>query len=131
MGLGSYWRYSGCNYTIEINVIELSKAARVKVLEYMDGEGYTTKTSALRVQVLPGGCSGFSYSFQVEPEDKILEDDLHFDLPDDIEVVIDPFTAQYVEGTMIDYQETMMQSGFTFNNPNSTGACGCGESFSA
>lgn len=112
-------------------MIELSKAAREKVLGYIHSAGYTTKNSAVRVQVLPGGCSGFSYGFQVEPDDKILEDDLHFDLPDDIEVVIDPFTAQYIEGTLIDYQETMMQSGFTFNNPNATGACGCGESFSA
>lgn len=112
-------------------MIELSKAAREKILEYMDKGGYTIETSALRVQVLPGGCNGFSYSFQVEAEDQILEDDLHFDLPDGIEVVIDPFTAQYIEGTMIDYQETMMQSGFVFNNPNATGACGCGESFSA
>ena len=112
-------------------MIELSEAARVKFLEYMDREGYTIETACLRVQVMPGGCNGFTYSFTVEPNNNILEDDLHFDLLDGIEVVIDPFTAQYIEGTVIDYQESMMQSGFTFSNPNATGACGCGESFSA
>ncbi len=89
--------------------------------EHSSGEG-----AGLRVAVLPGGCSGFQYGLNIEesPEtdDEVLE-------MEGLRVFVDPFSAQYLEGVEIDYVTTMMGSGFTFQNPNASGGCGCGSSF--
>lgn len=82
--------------------------------------------AGLRVAVLPGGCSGFQYGVDIdgapEGDDEILE-------LSGIRVFVDPFSAQYLEGIEIDYVTSMMGSGFTFKNPQATGGCGCGSSF--
>ena len=82
--------------------------------------------AGLRVSVLPGGCSGFQYGVDIEqaPEgdDEILE-------RSGIRIFVDPFSAQYLEGIEIDYITSMMGSGFAFRNPQATGGCGCGSSF--
>ena len=102
--------------------------AGVEVKKFMDAEGVTAEQGGLRVAVQPGGCSGFKYSLLIE--DKAAEDDLV--LPSDgFNVFVDPFSAQYLSGVTIDYVTSMQGSGFTFKNPNSTGGCGCGSSFSA
>lgn len=82
-----------------------------------------------RVGVMPGGCSGFRYSLVFE--DAPADDDVVVDSSDDIKILIDPFSAQYLDGTNLDYVKTLTESGFKFNNPNATGGCGCGSSFSA
>jgi iron-sulfur cluster assembly accessory protein len=82
----------------------------------------------LRVGVLPGGCSGFQYSLTTETGTD--DDDLVFDV-NGIRVIVDPFSAQYLAGIEIDYTATLRASGFVFRNPNATGGCGCGSSFSA
>ena len=82
--------------------------------------------AGLRVAVLPGGCSGFQYSLNIE--DGPEEDDDVFMLSG-IRIFIDPFSAQYLEGVEIDYVTGMMGSGFAFRNPNAAGGCGCGSSF--
>ena len=102
--------------------------AGVEVKKFMDAEGVTAEQGGLRVSVQPGGCSGFKYSLVIE--DRAAEDDLV--LPGGgFNVFVDPFSAQYLNGVTIDYVSSMQGSGFTFKNPNSTGGCGCGSSFSA
>ena len=85
-------------------------------------------STGLRVFVSPGGCSGFKYSLNIE--DHAGEDDITAEL-NGIRVFIDAFSAQYLTGVTIDYVTAMQGSGFTFNNPNATGGCGCGSSFNA
>jgi iron-sulfur cluster assembly protein len=83
----------------------------------------------IRMGVMPGGCSGFKYSLQLE--DDTTQDDIVVDVADDIKFLVDPFSGQYLEGIELDYISTLEASGFKFNNPNATGGCGCGSSFSA
>src|SRR3954463_11195344 len=102
--------------------------AGVEVKKFMDAEGVTAEVGGLRVSVQPGGCSGFKFSFVFQ--ERPAEDDSG--LPGGgFNVFVDPFSAQYLNGVTIDYVTSMQGSGFTFKNPNSTGGCGCGSSFSA
>ena len=78
--------------------------------------------------MLPGGCSGFKYSLNIE--EAPLEDDHVLQL-DRIRVFVDGFSLQYLNGVTVDYVTSMQGSGFTFHNPNATGGCGCGSSFTA
>ncbi len=102
--------------------------AAVEVKKFMDAEGVTGVEGGLRVSVQSGGCSGFKYSLVIE--DRSAEDDVIIPRGD-FSVFVDPFSAQYLSGVTIDYVSSMQGSGFTFKNPNSTGGCGCGSSFSA
>ena len=102
--------------------------AGVEVKKFMDAEGVTAEVGGLRVSVQPGGCSGFKYSLVIE--DRAAEDDIV--LPGGgFSVFVDPFSAQYLNNVVIDYVSSMQGSGFTFKNPNATGGCGCGHSFTA
>ena len=111
----------------EITMI-ITPAAGVEVKKFIDMEKVSTEEGGLRVGIQPGGCSGFKYTLLIE--DKPAEDDLILD-QDGYRVFIDPFSAQYVNNVTIDYVTSMQGSGFTFKNPNATGGCGCGSSFSA
>ncbi|HEV2131616.1 MAG TPA: iron-sulfur cluster insertion protein ErpA [Longimicrobiaceae bacterium] len=107
--------------------ITLSPTAVAEVLKYIDEHG-AAEGAGLRVGVLPGGCSGFQYGLNIE--DEAAEDDIVLE-SSGLRLFIDPFSLQYLQGTEIDYVTTFQGSGFTFNNPNSTGGCGCGSSFTA
>ena len=111
----------------EIDLI-VTPNAGVEVKKFMDAEGVTAEQGGLRVSVQPGGCSGFKYGLLIE--DQAAEDDLIVD-QGEYRVFVDPFSAQYIGGVVIDYASSMQGSGFTFKNPNATGGCGCGSSFSA
>ncbi len=80
----------------------------------------------LRVRVVPGGCSGFSYEMgfddELEGSDKIFEEE-------GVKVVIDGISFQYLEGGSLDYRGGLNGTGFSISNPNSKGSCGCGQSF--
>src|SRR5437588_10280453 len=102
--------------------------AGVEVKKFMDAEGVSAEQGGLRVSVQPGGCSGFKYGLLIE--DQAADDDVILD-QGEFKVFVDPFSAQYLHGVEIDYVSSMQGSGFTFKNPNSTGGCGCGSSFSA
>ena len=110
---------------VELSVTE---SAAVEIKKFMSSEDDLPETSGLRVRVVPGGCSGFQYSLNIEEEsrsgDFIL--DQH-----GIRLFVDMFSAQYLNGVTVDYTSNMMGSGFTFENPNATGGCGCRTSFSA
>ena len=109
-------------------MVVITPVAATEVKKFMEAEGVTAEQGGLRVSVMPGGCSGFKYGLVIE--DKNAEDDLVVE-NDGFKVFVDPFSAQYLSGTVIDYVTSMQGSGFTFKNPNSTGGCGCGSSFSA
>lgn len=102
--------------------------AAAEVKKFMQGEDDLPETAGLRVRVVPGGCSGFQYSLNIEEEsrngDFVVEQE-------GVRLFVDMFSAQYLNGITIDYTSNMMGSGFTFENPNATGGCGCGSSFTA
>lgn len=106
--------------------LSVTDAAVEQVREFMTQEDVPAETAGLRVSVLPGGCSGFKYGLNIEEQP--LDDDLVTQI-NGVRVFVDAFSAQYLNGTTIDYVTGMMGSGFTFNNPNATGGCGCGSSF--
>jgi iron-sulfur cluster assembly accessory protein len=106
--------------------IMLTKKAEDKVKEILaeQGEPY----AGLRIQVVGGGCSGFSYRMGF---DKSFNDqgDAIFEF-DGLKVFVDKQSLLYMDGAEVDYIDGLHGSGFKFNNPNSTGSCGCGSSFS-
>jgi iron-sulfur cluster assembly accessory protein len=108
--------------------LSLTDTAAAEVRKFLSGEEVNVETAGLRVAVLPGGCSGFKYSLNIE--DGAQEDDIVLDLSG-IRVFVDGFSLQYLTGVTIDYVTSMQGSGFTFANPNATGGCGCGSSFTA
>ena len=109
-------------------MLQMSPAACTEVLKFMAAENVAPETGGIRVSVQPGGCSGFKYGLLIE--DAVADDDLVIEQAG-FRVLIDPFSAQYIGGVQIDYVTSMQGSGFTFKNPNATGGCGCGSSFSA
>jgi iron-sulfur cluster assembly protein len=109
-------------------VLTITEQAAAEVQKFMSADGVPADTAGLRVSVLPGGCSGFKYSLNIE--DNPVEDDMSSEV-NGVRVFVDAFSAQYLNGITIDYVTAMQGSGFTFNNPNATGGCGCGSSFNA
>lgn len=110
-----------------LNLILTDRAAE-EVRKFMEAEQVPVESAGLRVSVLPGGCSGFKYSLNIE--ERALEDDAVVEVSG-VRVFVDGFSMQYLTGITIDYTSSMQGSGFTFNNPNSSGGCGCGSSFTA
>jgi iron-sulfur cluster assembly protein len=107
-------------------MLMLTETAASEVRKFMEAES-TGPEAGLRIRVVPGGCSGFSYSMQIEDAprqgDEVLDSS-------GLRVFVDLFSKQYLEGVQVDYVNSVMGSGFTFTNPNATGSCGCGSSFS-
>jgi iron-sulfur cluster assembly protein len=111
--------------TVALNVTE---SAATEIRKFMASEEGLPETSGLRVRVVPGGCSGFQYSLNIEEQSR--EGDFVLD-EKGVRMFVDMFSAQYLNGVEIDYVSGVMGSGFTFKNPNATGSCGCGSSFTA
>ena len=97
-------------------------AGRVKAL--IDGRG--KPTAGVRIGVRSKGCSGLSYTLEFadkqEPMDEVVE-------TEGVKLLIDPKASLFLIGTVMDYEEEKLKSGFVFRNPNEKGRCGCGESF--
>jgi iron-sulfur cluster assembly protein len=108
--------------------LHLTDKAAQEVAKFIVAEQVPSESAGLRVSVLPGGCSGFKYSLNIE--ERALEDDMVLDV-NSVRVFVDGFSAQYLNGVTIDYTSSMQGSGFTFSNPNASGGCGCGSSFTA
>lgn len=113
--------------TAGVQVI-LSDKAAAEVRKFIEVEKVPVETAGLRVGVLPGGCSGFKYSLNIEEASG--EDDIILE-SSGVRLFVDGFSLQYLNGITIDYVTSMQGSGFTFTNPNATGGCGCGSSFTA
>src|SRR5881397_3600059 len=111
--------------TVALNVTE---AAASEIRKFMSSEEGLPQTAGLRVRVVPGGCSGFQYSLNIEEDSR--QGDFVLD-EKGVRLFVDMFSAQYLNGVEIDYVTNVMGSGFTFANPNATGSCGCGSSFTA
>ena len=109
--------------------IAITGAAAEAIREFIHREEGLTERAGLRVRVVPGGCSGFQYSLNIE-EDARQGDHVMMGAPG-VRLFVDMFSAQYLNGVEIDYVTGVMGSGFTFKNPNATGGCGCGSSFTA
>jgi len=106
-------------------VVQLTEAAAVRVREIMDAA--EKPVVGLRVGVKNGGCAGMSYTMEwaeaVGPHDEVVDDK-------GVKVLIDPKAIMFLLGTEMDFKADKLSSGFVFNNPNQTAACGCGESVS-
>lgn len=85
--------------------------------------------TGLRVGIKAGGCSGYEYIFGWEVAPK--ETDTTFEAPDGAKVYVDPRSLRLLDGTVLDYDTSLLSRGFLLNNPNAKSTCGCGVSFSA
>jgi iron-sulfur cluster assembly protein len=104
-------------------VVTLTDAAAERVKAIMARSG--TPAAGLRVGVKKGGCAGMEYTMEYAaeagPMDEVVEEK-------GVRILIDPSAILFLLGTEMDYRSDTLSSGFVFNNPNQTGACGCGES---
>jgi iron-sulfur cluster assembly protein len=107
--------------TITENAIARIKSAMVK-------EGISPFEGGLRVGVQGGGCSGLSYNIRFDSQPRERDRIFQFG---DVRVFVDPKSFIYLHGMTLDYEETLMQQGFVFKNPNAQKSCGCGTSFTA
>jgi iron-sulfur cluster assembly protein len=106
-------------------MIKLTETAVGKVKEILSSQD--PKPEGLRISVVGGGCSGFSYSMAFENSPGMLDKTYDFD---GLKVFIDQASMLYLDGAEVDYVETLEGSGFKFNNPQVKSTCGCGSSFS-
>ncbi len=105
-------------------MIQLTERAVGKVKEILDTQ--EPKPVGLRIAVVGGGCSGFSYSMAFENKPGILDKTYSFD---GLKVFVDQASMLYLDGASVDYVETLEGAGFKFENPNVRSTCGCGSSF--
>ena len=106
-------------------MVQLTETAVSKVKEILETQ--EPKPAGLRISVVGGGCSGFSYSMAFENTPGMLDKTYKFG---DLQLFIDQASLLYLDGAQVDYVESMEGSGFKFNNPNVKNTCGCGSSFS-
>jgi len=101
--------------------VSMTPAAATQIARLMGRDGH----QGLRIGVKKGGCAGMEYTMEyvteVDPHDEVVEQD-------GARVLIAPMAQMFLFGTEIDYQTSLLESGFVFNNPNVTESCGCGES---
>jgi len=107
----------------DTTLMTLTESAATKIKQLLDEED---DVNVLRVAIQGGGCSGFQYGLGFDRGAQ--EGDLEFSMHG-VDVVVDPFSAPYLQGAEIDYVDTIQSSGFAINNPNATSSCGCGHSF--
>ncbi|MCW2974699.1 MAG: putative iron-binding protein erpA [Thermoleophilia bacterium] len=112
------------NTTTKPAPLSLSDAAVSKITTLLAEE---TEPQALRIAVTGGGCSGFQYALGFDTEQH--SDDLIYE-QGGVRVIVDETSAEYLNGAVVDFQDGLNGKGFAIENPNSTGSCGCGQSFS-
>ena len=105
-------------------MVQLTEVAAGKVKEIMSQQN--PAPSVLRVAVVGGGCSGFSYHMAFDNQENPSDNVYEFD---GVKLVVDQMSEMYLDGVQIDYIETLEGAGFKFNNPNVKSTCGCGSSF--
>jgi len=103
--------------------LSVTEAAAVKIKQLMAEE---SDVGVLRVAIQGGGCSGFQYGLGFDSA--ATEGDLEFE-QHGVTVVVDPFSAPYLQGAEVDYVDSIQAAGFAINNPNAVSSCGCGHSF--
>ena len=105
--------------------VSLTPTAVAKVKEIMAQQD--PMPAGLRIGVVGGGCSGFSYSMNFENAAGMMDKVFNFD---ELKVFVDATSLMYLQGCVVDYVETLEAAGFKFDNPNVKSTCGCGSSFS-
>src|SRR5262249_1434273 len=108
-----------------LKIVSLTESAAAKIKGLMSEEP-AGEAEVLRIAVQGGGCSGFEYAlgFDRGPQDGDHELEAH-----GVRVVVDPFSAPYLQGASIDFLDGLQESGFKIDNPNVSASCGCGHSF--
>jgi iron-sulfur cluster assembly protein len=106
-------------------MIQVTPKAVEKIRQAFAKQGVN---GGLRLGVQGGGCSGLSYLVKFETQARASDEVFQFD---DVKIFVDPKSLLYLEGLTLDYTESLMQSGFSFQNPNAKKSCGCGTSFTA
>ncbi len=110
----------------EEKTIQVTPKAVEKIRESFAREGVSG--GGLRLGVQGGGCSGLSYLFKYDAKPRPTDSVFEFD---DVKVFVDPKSMLFLAGMTLDYKESLMYSGFAFENPNAEKSCGCGTSFPA
>jgi iron-sulfur cluster assembly accessory protein len=111
---------------LSMPMVDVTEIASTKMFEILEQEKMAGK--GVRIYVEGGGCSGFQYGFAFdEPRDT----DFRLPMREGFDVLIDTFSMNYLRGATVDFVDTIEGSGFKISNPNATGTCGCGSSFSA
>ena len=105
--------------------IEFTSKGAEKVHEFLSAQEADTSSAGLRVGVRGGGCSGFQYQLAF---DERRDGDIVFE-DHGLQLLVDPQSLSYVDGSQIDYVDSLQGAGFQVNNPNVVAACGCGSSF--
>jgi iron-sulfur cluster assembly accessory protein len=108
-------------------MIEITPNAAAQIRRMLAKRGQ--QEVALRVGVRAGGCSGFEYTFAWERTPK--DQDVVFEGPEGARVFVDPRSLRLLDGTVLDYDTSLLSKGFVFNNPHAKSTCGCGASFTA
>ncbi|MBV9399120.1 MAG: iron-sulfur cluster assembly accessory protein [Bryobacterales bacterium] len=108
-------------------MVSVTPKAVDKIREAFKREGVHGH-GGLRLGVLGGGCSGLSYLFKFDPKPRPTDKVLNFD---DVQVYIDPKSMIFLDGMTLDWKDSLIHSGFVFDNPHAKKSCGCGTSFSA
>jgi iron-sulfur cluster assembly protein len=108
--------------------IVVTEKAVARIRAALAKEGISPEQGGLRLGVQGGGCSGLSYNIRFDTQARERDRIFQFG---DVRVFVDPKSFIYLHGMTLDYQETLMQQGFVFVNPQATKSCGCGTSFSA
>jgi len=105
--------------------VKLTETAADKVARLLEQEG--RDDLRLRLAVQPGGCSGLVY--QLYFDERELDGDAIVEFGSGVEVIVDKMSGPYLEGAVIDFEDTIQKQGFTIDNPNAAGSCACGDSF--
>ena len=110
--------------------ISITDNAAQRITSLLESRG--KPSMGIKVGVRTGGCSGLSYTIEYADEIEKFDEVVSYPNNDDekFKVIIDPKAVMYLIGSEMDYIEEKMKSGFSFQNPNEKGRCGCGESFS-
>jgi iron-sulfur cluster assembly protein len=107
-------------------LIQISDRALEEIRSILATESFEPETG-LRLGVVGGGCSGLSYHMELSSQ-KDNDNVISFD--GGVRVLLDPKSAIYLKGVLLDFKDGLLDKGFVFKNPNATNTCGCGESFS-
>ena len=106
--------------------IDVTPKAVAKIREAFAKHGVS---GGLRLGVLGGGCSGLSYQFKFDTKPRNTDNVFQFD--NDVQVFVDPKSMKFLDGMTLDWKDSLIHSGFVFDNPHAKKACGCGTSFTA
>jgi iron-sulfur cluster assembly protein len=105
--------------------LNMTAAAADAVKQFMTSENVSPE-AGLRIRVIPGGCSGFQYDMVIDEAPTAGDDVVELQ---GVRIFVDQMSKRYLDGIELDYVNSVMGSGFTFKNPNASGGCGCGSSF--